>query len=62
MSLPSYTEIADSYLALARPIADNDAAKPWTGQPANASASNSLSKTIHAAINDTFRLLRQEIS
>jgi hypothetical protein len=60
MSLLSYTQIAAGYLELARPIADNDAAKP--SSPATESASNSLSTTIHAAINDTFRLLTQEIS
>lgn len=56
----SYPGVALSYLELARPLADRDAAKPWTGQPASAAAANSLSKTIHAAITVNERLLTQE--
>ena len=58
--LPTYPEIAASFLALAQPIADNDAAKPWDGQPGYAAASNSLTKTINAAVNNTQRLVTQE--
>lgn len=56
----TYPGVALSYLELARPLADRDAAKPWAGDPASASASNSLSKTIHAAISSNERLLTQE--
>lgn len=59
-AMPDYPGIALSYLELARTLADRDAAKPWTGDPAGASASNSLSKTIHAAIDSDQRLVTQE--
>lgn len=57
--LPTYPEIAASFLALAQPIADNDAAKPWAN-PGYASASNSLAKTINAAVTNNQRLVTQE--
>jgi len=57
--LPTYPEIAATFLALAQPIAENDAGKPWI-DPGAAAASNSLSKTINAAVAENQRLVTQE--